>query len=125
VIVPHHITVLISGTNALNNRLFKQLAELQGSTTIITDDRGEGLQAAIKNTPDLIIVDAMGCHGFELARLLKRNQCTRDIPLIVVSSHDERAIIAAGFDEYDVFVAKPIRLLDFLNLIDRFLLSPT
>jgi CheY-like chemotaxis protein len=111
--------------NELNNRLFKQLAELQGSTTIITDDRGEGLQAAIKNTPDLIIVDAMGCHRFELARLLKRNQCTRDIPLIVVSSHDERAIIAAGFDAYDVFVAKPIRLLDFLNLIDRFLLSPT
>jgi len=62
---------------------------------------------------------------FPIGTIIKRNQCTRDIPLIVASSHDERAIIAAGFDAYDVFVAKPIRLLDFLNLIDRVLLLPT
>jgi CheY-like chemotaxis protein len=96
----------------MNNQLFKQLVELQGCTSMITDDGEEAFQAAVKSRPDLIIVDAMGSAGFKLARSLKGDDRTRDIPLIVISSHKEDAIIAAGHDVYDEFVAKPIRVRD-------------
>ena len=116
--------VLIAGVSGPNNQLLKQLAELQGSTTILTSVGEEALQAAIKNHPDLIIVDVMGSQEFELGRKLKEDVRTREIPLIGVSGHDEDLIVAAGYDE---FVAKPIGirnfgLLNFLKLLDRLLL---
>ena len=114
--------VLIVGVSGLNNLLFKRLVELQGLTTILTSVGEEALQAAIKDQPDLIIVDLMGSQ--ELGRTLKGNVRTRDIPLIGVSAHDEHLVVAAG---YDAFVAKPIGvlnfgLLNFLKLLDRLLL---
>ena len=114
--------VLIAGVSIMNNQLFKQLVELQGCTSIITDDGEEGFQATVKCRPDLIIVDAMGSVGFKLARSLRGDERTRDIPLIVVSSHNEDAIIRGGHKFYDEFVAKPIRVLDFLKLLDKWLL---
>ena len=116
--------VLIVGVSGLNNLLFKRLVELQGLTTILTSVGEETLQAAIKHHPDLIIVDVMGSHEFELGRTLKGDVRTRDIPLIGVSAHDEHLVVAAG---YDAFVAKPIGvlnfgLLNFLKLLDRLLL---
>jgi CheY-like chemotaxis protein len=112
-------THLIVGVFGLNNQLFKQLAELQGSTTILTRDGEEALQAAIKDHPDLIIVDVMASHEFELGGILKGDVRTRDIPLIGISAHHEDLVLAAG---YDVFVAKPLGVLNFLKLLDRLLL---
>ena len=116
--------VLIAGTNALNSRLFKQLVELQGSTTILTSVGEQALQAAMKDHPDLIIVDVMGSQEFEFGKILKGDVRTREIPLIGVSAHDEHLVMAASYDE---FVAKPLGvlnfgLLNFLKLLDRLLL---
>jgi CheY-like chemotaxis protein len=116
--------VLIAGVFGPNNQLLKQLAELQGSTTILTSVGEEALQAAIKDHPDLIIVDVMGSQEFELGRILKGDVRTREIPLIGFSAQDEHLVVAAGYDE---FVAKPIGirnfgLLNFLKLLDRLLL---
>jgi CheY-like chemotaxis protein len=111
--------VLIAGTNALNSRLFKQLVELQGSTTILTSVGEQALQAAMKDHPDLIIVDVMGSLEFEFGKILKGDVRTREIPLIGVTAHDEHLVVAAGYDE---FVAKPLGVLNFLKLLDRLLL---
>ena len=63
--------VLIAGVFGWNSQFFKQLVELQGSTTILTSVGEETLQVAIKDHPDLIIVDVMGSHEFELGGVLK------------------------------------------------------
>ena len=119
---PNGKHVLIAGVNDLNNRLFKQLVELQGCTTIVTRDGEEGLQVAINSHPDLIIVDVMGSDGFKLVRSLKGDERARDVPLIIVSAHPERAVLAAGCGDYDVFVEKPISVLNFRKIVDRLLL---
>ena len=85
--------------SGLNNQLFKQLAELQGSTTILTSVGEKALQAAIKDHPDLIIVEVMGSRKFELGRILKGDVRTREIPLIGFSAQDEHLVVAAGYDE--------------------------
>ena len=97
--------VLIVGVFGPNNQLFKQLVELQGSTTVLSSVGEQALQAAIKDHPDLIIVDVMGSQEFEFGKILKGDVRTREIPLIGVSAHDEHLVVAAGYDE---FVAKPI-----------------
>jgi len=48
--------VLIAGVSIMNNQLFKQLVELQGCTSIITDDGEEGFQATVKCRTGLIIL---------------------------------------------------------------------
>jgi len=88
-----------------NNQLFKQLVELQGSTTVLSSVGEQALQAAIKDHPDLIIVDVMGSQEFEFGKISKGDVRAREIPLIGVSAHDEHLVVAAGYDE---FVAKPI-----------------
>jgi len=113
--------VLIVGVNPLNKQLFKNLAELQGCTAIVIGDEEEGLQRAIDSQPELIILD----DGFRLAQSLKGDQRTRGIPLVVVSSHKESAVIAAGYEVHDVFVTKPIRVPEFLKTINRLLLLPS
>lgn len=110
--------VLIAGTSVLNNRLFKQLVELQGATTTLTSIP-EVLQAAIKEQPNLIIVDVMGVPEFELGKTLKGNGRTQKLPLVGISSHDKHLVVA---HHYDCFVAKPIGILNFLKLLDSLLL---
>jgi hypothetical protein len=68
--------VLIVGGNILNIRLFDQLVQLQGCAIIIIVGGDEGLQAAIKKPPDLIIVEADGSSGFQLARSFKGDELT-------------------------------------------------
>ena len=103
-----------------NNQLFKQLVELQGSTTVLSSVGEQALQAAIKDHPDLIIVDVMGSQEFEFGKILKGDVRAREIPLIGVSVRgNQHLVVAAGYDE---FVAKPRGVLNFLKLLDRLLL---
>jgi two-component system phosphate regulon response regulator PhoB len=69
-----------------------------------------GLQHAIANHPDLIILDLMlpGMDGLSVCRTLKNNDETRDIPIIIASAKGEEADIITGLEMgADDYVAKP------------------
>jgi len=69
-----------------------------------------GLQHAIANHPDLIVLDLMlpGMDGLSVCRALKNNDETRDIPIIIASAKGEEADIITGLEMgADDYVAKP------------------
>jgi len=69
-----------------------------------------GLQHAIANHPDLIILDLMlpGMDGLSVCRALKNGDETRDIPIIIASAKGEEADIVTGLEMgADDYVAKP------------------
>ena len=69
-----------------------------------------GLQHAIANHPDLIILDLMlpGMDGLSVCRALKDSDKTRDIPIIIASAKGEEADIITGLEMgADDYVAKP------------------
>ena len=69
-----------------------------------------GLQHAIANHPDLIILDLMlpGMDGLSVCRTLKSSNETRDIPIIIASAKGEEADIITGLEMgADDYVAKP------------------
>lgn len=69
-----------------------------------------GLQHALANHPDLIILDLMlpGMDGLSVCRALKSNDGTRDIPIIIASAKGEEADIVTGLEMgADDYVAKP------------------
>jgi len=69
-----------------------------------------GLQHAIENHPDLIILDLMlpGMDGLSVCRALKNSDNTRQIPIIIASAKGEEADIITGLEMgADDYVAKP------------------
>jgi two-component system phosphate regulon response regulator PhoB len=60
--------------------------------------------------PDLILLDWMlpGMSGLELARRLRRDESTRDIPIIMLTARGEESDRVNGFDAgVDDYVVKP------------------
>ena len=72
----------------------------------------DGLKIALANKIDLIILDVQmpGMDGFEVAKILKSNKRTKDIPIIFASAEKkERHSIMKGFDEGAVdYLSKPL-----------------
>lgn len=117
--------VLIVEDNPLNMKLFSAMVAAQGYGVLQATDGFRGLDMAHREYPDLIIMDVKmpGLSGLEATRILKDDPDTRDIPIIVTSgygmSDDDEEIRASGCDG---FIAKPIGVSAFLELIERVML---
>jgi two-component system, cell cycle response regulator DivK len=109
--------VLIVEDNSANMTLAVFLLELVGHTVLSATDAEVGLTLAREQHPNLILMDIQlpGMDGLEATALLKRDDATRDIPVIALTAlamkGDEERIRAAGCDGY---IAKPIRYQEFL-----------
>lgn len=115
--LPNPATILIVDDEERNRKLLDVLMKADGHRTINADNGKQAVVLASEVRPDLVLLDMMmpGMDGFEVARLLKTNPVTRDIPLIVVSSLDDVAsrqrMLAAGANDV------------LLKPVDRWLLS--
>ena len=51
----------------------------------------EGIEQAVKNIPDLILMDVVmpGMNGFQATRQLRRKQETADIPILMLTTKDQ------------------------------------
>jgi DNA-binding response OmpR family regulator len=90
----------------------KENLQLISNYTVITASRGKkGIRAALKERPDLILLDVMipGMDGFEVLKRLKRNEKTYHIPVIMLTAknEDEFKITASGLSAEDAIV-KPV-----------------
>jgi two-component system cell cycle response regulator len=87
-------------------------------------DGEEGLEAALCESPDLIICDIHlpRLNGYEVAQRLKREPRLADVPLVAVTAlamvGDRDKVLAAGFDGY---IAKPIEPESLVPQIESFL----
>lgn len=116
--------VLIVEDNELNMKLFRDLLEAHGYTTVQTRDGRDALQLARDHHPDLILMDIQlpEISGLEVTRWIKEDEALRAIPVIAVTAFamkgDEEKIREGGCEEY---LAKPISVTKFLEAVRRFL----
>jgi CheY-like chemotaxis protein len=71
----------------------------------------EGLRHAEDSLPDLVILDLElpGMSGIEVAKSLKANTRTRDIPIILFTRHDSPDVMAMGLEHGIVdFIPKDV-----------------
>jgi PAS domain S-box-containing protein len=98
----------------LMEAMLARIDGLQVSTAVLP---GQGLQLAVNERPDLILLDIQlpEMDGYEVLRRLRLHDATREIPVIAVSANampgDVEHGLAAGFVEY---LTKP---LDMQRLI--------
>lgn len=103
--------ILIVDDEERNRKLLEILMAAEGHEVISAVNGQSGMQEAILNSPDLIILDVMmpGMDGFEVARALKTNPLTQSIPIVVASSLDDAASRKRMMAiRIDAFLVKPI-----------------
>lgn len=116
--------ILLIEDNPANLELMTYLLRAFGYTAITATDGTEGLAAARRDIPDLIICDVQLpiMDGLEVARHLKSDPLMRTIPLVAVTAlamvGDRDRVLAAGFDGY---IAKPINPEMFVRQMEAFL----
>lgn len=75
-----------------------------------------------QGAPDLLLLDIWmsGWSGRDICRLLKRQEATRHLPIILISANNEVEKIAreAGADD---FLAKPFNLDEIVEKIEHYL----
>ena len=70
----------------------------------------EGLKAALRELPDLVVLDLMlpGLDGLEVCRALRQNPKTRHVPILMATAKGEEADIVAGLElGADDYITKP------------------
>lgn len=84
----------------------------------------EGLEKIKKIKPDIVVLDVMmpKMHGYEVCKLAKKNEATRNIPIIMLTAHTQtRDIDEAEKCGADCFVSKPFEPSQLLEEIKRLL----
>ena len=116
--------MLVIEDNAANLELMAYLLEAFGHTPLLARDGEEGLEAALREQPDLIVCDVQlpRKDGYQVAQQLKQWPETRAIPVVAVTAlamvGDRDRIIAQGFDGY---ISKPIVPETFVAQVENFL----
>lgn len=103
-------TVLVVDDEENIVQLIKHNLEKENYHVIAAHDGPSGLAMAIKNIPDVIILDIMlpGKDGLEICRLLKAGEKTSGIPIIFLSAKSEEIDRILGLEMgADDYVTKP------------------
>lgn len=120
------VSVLIIEDNVQNMYLERYLVEHSGYKVIEARDGFDGIKKATKFLPDLILLDIQLplMDGYEVARQLKENENTCNIPIVVVTSYampiDKKKVFSLGCNGY---IEKPIDSKLFISQIQQFILK--
>jgi len=75
-------------------------------------DGQQGLDAILKQPPDLVLLDLMlpGKNGMEIARTIRKEEQTFNLPIIMITARSEEMDILHGLEQgADDYVTKPFR----------------
>lgn len=84
--------------------------ECSGYDVIKASNGEDGLKRALKEIPDLILLDLMlpGMDGFDVCRELKQDKSTRKIPVIMLTARGEDTDIVSGLElGAEDYITKP------------------
>ena len=91
-------------------RLIEMTLTFEGWEVEVAGDGETGLEAAFRQTPDLVVLDIAlpNIDGWQTLEALRRHPNTASVPVIVITAHDSaesktRADIATA----DAFLGKP------------------
>jgi len=116
--------ILYIEDNEDNVYMLRRRLEKLGFVLLVAEDGATGVEAAKRESPDLILMDLSlpVLSGWEAARHLKSAPGTACIPIIALSAHalqgEREKAITAGCDEFE---AKPIDMPSLLEKMDRLL----
>lgn len=109
--------ILIVDDEPVARMVIKQLLLAEPYTLHFAEGGIEGMARAIELQPDLILLDVMmpNLDGFAVCRQIRANDFLRDIPILLITSLDDRDSRLAGLKAgADDFISKPFDSLELL-----------
>ncbi len=116
--------ILLVEDNEMNRDMLSRRLERRGFQVSIAVDGRDGIQSARREMPDLIlmVIGLPEIDGLAATAILKEDEQTKTIPVIVLTAHamttDRARAMQAGCDD---FATKPVEFDRLLAKIDTLL----
>ena len=90
--------VLIIDDALADRTALERIVSDAGHTALLADSAAQGIERARRDKPDLILMDVSmpEMDGFAATRKLKADDATKNIPVVFVTSKNQRAEMAWG-----------------------------
>lgn len=116
--------VLVVDDKAPIRLLCRVNLEAEGMTVIEAGDGPTGIEKAVSETPDVILLDVMlpGLDGWRVAERLLDDERTRTIPIVFLTAKAEFRDRARGLDIGGIdYVTKPFNPTELARLVEELL----
>ena len=119
--------ILLVEDNEMNRDMLSRRLERRGYEVVIAVDGQQGVDLALSNRPDLILMDMSlpVIDGWEATRQLKARDDMKGTPIIALTAHamsgDREKALEAGCNDYDT---KPIELPRLIGKIETLIGKP-
>jgi len=114
-------SILIIDDNAQNLQILADILRSNNYKVAMVKDGLKGLNFISKIKPDIILMDIMmpGIDGFEVCSILKKDNNTKEIPVIFVSALTDTADKVRGFKAGGVdYITKPFQKEEVLARVN-------
>lgn len=83
--------VLIVDDSPTETYKFKEILEKNGFEIVTADNGADGVAVARQELPDVVLMDVVmpGLNGFQATRQISKNEETKHIPVIIVTTKDQ------------------------------------
>ncbi len=108
--------VLVADDQPQNLQLIQDILESNRCTVITASNGKDALDKALRHEPDLVLLDVMmpEMDGYEVCHLLKANEKTQLVPVVMITALQEREDKIRGLEAgADDFLNKPFNLAEF------------
>ena len=112
--------VLIVEDNEKNMKLFRDVLQATGYSTLEATTGEEAVELALSQAPALVLMDVQlpGIDGVEALERMRQNERTASIPVLALTaqamSGDRERFLEAGFDGY---LAKPVDVRELIETV--------
>lgn len=103
-------------------RLVQVNLERAGYQVVTAFDGREALEKVEAERPDLVVLDVMMPYmdGFEVLQTLRKNQSTRDLPVIMLTAKAQDADVFRGWQSgVDCYLTKPFNPMELISFVKR------
>lgn len=118
--LPDEATILIVDDSRTAIAVLKKTLEPTGYEIISAASGEDGIDMAKQQKPDLILMDIImpGLNGFQATRILRKEEKTKDIPIIIISGNEQATEKFWGLRVgANGFLAKPVNRLELFHLL--------
>lgn len=113
----HSKRILLAEDDPLTARFLQSLLADKGYDVVVAEDGDRAVELAASARPDLILTDLVMPYrdGFDVVRVLRGDDRTRTIPVIVLSMRDREEDIVRGLEQgADDYMVKPFNARELL-----------
>jgi two-component system alkaline phosphatase synthesis response regulator PhoP/two-component system response regulator VicR len=103
-------------------RLVQVNLERAGYQVVTAFDGKDALEKVASEQPDLVVLDVMMPYmdGFEVLQNLRKNQSTRDLPVIMLTAKAQDADVFRGWSSgVDCYLTKPFNPMELITFVKR------